>query len=139
MFSPKPGIRHGSPGGGRWRLAGSYISTSENEKEKWWKENYRTGMFAGLGRNKNTSDLGKSFKAGPGYRGLLTRTKKTGRKLLEEKGRKGRKALLSGFGKRAALCPGDVCCGTPRNKKAKVVLVRAHLLSVAFILRATGL
>ena len=97
-FSPKPGIRHGSPGEGRWRLAGSYISTSENEKEKWWKENYRTGMFAGLGRNKDTSDLGKkrgwlvrvapltgavSFKAGPGYGGLLTRTRITGRKLLE--------------------------------------------------------
>ena len=63
-------------------------------------------MFAGLSRNKNTSDLGKSFKAGRGHGGLLTRTKKAGETLLEEKGRKGRKALLGGFGKRAALCPG---------------------------------
>ena len=84
-------------------------------------------MFAGLGRNQNTSNPGKSFKAGPGYGGLLTRTKKAGRKLLEEKGRKGRKALLGGFGKKAALCPEDVCCGTPRNKKAQA---RCRLLSL---------
>ena len=128
------------PPAGGW-LAPIY--PPQGTRKKIGKRKLPDRNVCGTRRNKNTSDLGKSFKAGPGYGGLLTRTKKTGRKLLEEKGRKGRKALLGGFGKRAARCPGDVCCGTPRNKntqaRAGLSSSGPSLIWALFLLRAAWL
>ena len=64
---------------------------------------------------------------------------------MEEKAREGSR-FIGGFGKRAALCPGDVCCGTPRNKKTQArqglsssgrglswaIFASAHILRFAY-------
>ena len=82
----------GHRGEGRWRLAGSYISTSEMRVKKagrkLWKKKARK-------KRQNEVRMGK------------------------RRGGDGAKLCLAACRKRAALCPGMFVVGTPRNKKAQ--------------------